>query len=81
MKTVLFSKYVRTASLCLYQGLSFKRSHLTDNIQDNLYFLQRIPIFWIRFGIKGPVYLRDKDGKTIVPMSLISRSEGDGEIS
>ncbi|RUP50964.1 hypothetical protein BC936DRAFT_136881 [Jimgerdemannia flammicorona] len=33
-----------------------------------------------RFGIKGPVYLKDKDGNPVVPTSLLSGNQEEGSI-
>ncbi|KAK9768523.1 hypothetical protein K7432_000798 [Basidiobolus ranarum] len=40
---------------------------IISEIRDNGFF-----VFVPRFGIKGPVYLKDKEGRNIVPQSLIS---------
>ncbi|ORX87083.1 RNB-domain-containing protein [Basidiobolus meristosporus CBS 931.73] len=45
---------------------------IISEIRDNGFF-----VFVPRFGIKGPVYLKDKDGHNIVPQSLISGRPSD----
>jgi hypothetical protein len=65
--------------MCLYPGkileiFIFPNSalHVTQ-AHLSLFFL------YTRLGLKGPVYLKDKDGKSIVPASLISGKNSNGK--
>lgn len=64
------------AFMCLYPGKKFYLRHFRPF--PYLYMLLK-HYFIARLGLKGPVYLKDKDGKACVPISLISGKSSDGK--
>ncbi|KAI9485834.1 MAG: DIS3-like exonuclease 1-like protein [Benjaminiella poitrasii] len=82
------SKFAQRDSTELFQSL-YVLQHTTNDasliergvvseIRSNGFYVF-VPSIYIRLGLKGPVYLKDKNGEPNVPLSLISGKESKDE--